>query len=149
MTGQELPDDAVKEIRGTEGIKTKEIKVGERTVKVCVLSGIKNAKKVLEDLKKNPALYDAVEVMACPGGCVGGGGQSLPTNKKIVKERSGSLYEIDKTKNIRRAHENPAVKKIYSEFFVSEEIRKKILHTHFSSRVKSEINKLKNSKETI
>lgn len=149
MTGQELADEAVKEIRGTEGIKTKEIKVSDKAIKVCVLSGIKNAKKVLEELKKNPGLYDAVEVMACPGGCVGGGGQSLPTNKKIVKERSKSLYEIDRTKDIRRAHENPAVKKIYKEFFVNKEIRKRILHTHFSPRTKGEISKLKNSRETI
>lgn len=149
ITGQELADEAVAEIRGTEGIKVKEIKVGDKTIKVCVLSGIKNAKKVLEELKNNPKLYDAVEVMACPGGCVGGGGQPMPTNKKIVKKRSESLYEIDRTKNIRRAHENPAVKKIYPEFFTNDDIKKKVLHTHFSPRGKNEIKKLKNSRESV
>jgi iron only hydrogenase large subunit-like protein len=123
--------------------------VGGKTIRICVLSGIKNAKKVLEELKNNPALYDAVEVMACPGGCVGGGGQPLPTNKKIVKRRSESLYEIDRMKKIRRAHENPAVKKVYSEFFVNDEIRKKILHTYFAPVGKNEIKKLKNSRENV
>jgi len=149
MTKTELSKNAVAEIRGMEGIKTKEIKIGKKTIKVCVVSGIKNAKKILDELKKNPKLYDAVEVMACPGGCVGGGGQSLPTTKKIVKERSKSLYEIDNEKIVKRAHENPAVKKVYEEFFVNGEIRKKILHTHFYQRNKEEIKKLKNSKETL
>jgi iron-only hydrogenase group A len=149
MTKNNLPDDAVLEIRGNEGIKTKEIKVGERVLKVCVVNGIKNAKKVLDDLKTNPGLYDAVEVMACPGGCVGGGGQSLPTTKKIVAERSKSLYVIDSGKEIKGAHENQSVKKVYDEFFTNEEIRKNILHTNFTPRTKSEIYKLKNSRETI
>jgi iron-only hydrogenase group A len=149
MTGKNLPDKAVREIRGDAGIKTKEVKVGNRTIKICVVSGIKNAKKVLEELKKNPKLYDAVEVMACPGGCVGGGGQSLPTNKKIVRKRSESLYVIDDKKIIKCAHENPAVKKAYDEFFTDKEIRKKILHTCFSPRKKTAINKLKNSRETL
>ncbi|HRY27724.1 MAG TPA: [FeFe] hydrogenase, group A [Candidatus Moranbacteria bacterium] len=148
MTGENLPKDAVSEIRGEKGIKTKEINVGKRVVKICVVSGIKNARKVLEELKKNPQLYDAVEVMACPGGCVGGGGQSLPTNKKIVAERSKSLYNIDERKTIKCAHENPDVKKVYAEFFTSEETRRKILHTNFSPRNKTLINKIKNSRET-
>jgi len=86
--------------------------------------------------------------MACPGGCVGGGGQSLPTTKNIVKIRSDSLYAIDNKKIFRKAHENPTVKKVYEEFFTNEKIRKKILHTHFSPRKKSDIKKLINSRET-
>lgn len=148
MTKDNLPAGAVQKIRGLESIKTKEVKIGDRIIKVCVVSGIKNAKKVLEQLKKNPKLYDAIEVMACPGGCIGGGGQSLPTNKKIVKERSMSLYFIDDKKQLKYAHENMAVKKVYDEFFVDEKTRKNILHTHFSQKNKTVINKLKNSKET-
>lgn len=149
MTEGNLPEEAIREIRGMEGIKAKEIKIGEKTIKVCVLSGIKNAKKILEKLRGNPSLYDAVEVMACPGGCVGGGGQSLPTNKEITKERSKSLYAIDEKKDIRYAHENLAVRKVYDEFFKEEKIRKNILHTHFSPKNKTTINKLKNSRETL
>ncbi len=148
MTKEELPYDAILDIRGTKGIKTKEVKVGDKTVKICVVSGLKNAKKVLEELKKNPKLYDAVEVMACPGGCSAGGGQSLPTNQKIVGERIKSLYQIDDTKELRCAHQNPAVQKVYAEFFTTKEMRKKVLHTHFSPKEKAEIRKLKNSRET-
>jgi len=148
MTGRELPPDAVKEIRGIDGIKTKEMKVGERSIKVCVVNGIKNACQILEELKTNPGLYDAVEVMACSGGCVGGGGQSLPTTKKIIRERSKSLYVIDQQKDLKCAHQNPAVKKIYAEFFSNEETKKNILHTHFAAREKTKIKKLKNSRET-
>lgn len=148
MTKENLPKDAVKDIRGLKGIKIKEINIGEKIAKVCVVSGIKNAKKVLEELKENPKLYDAVEVMACPGGCVAGGGQSLPTNQKIVKDRSDSLYTIDDGKELKCAHDNPAVQKVYEEFFTNEEITKKILHTSFSPKKKEEIKKLKNSRET-
>jgi len=149
MTGKELPQDAVKEIRGIEGLKIKKIKIGDISLKVCVANGLQNAKKVLEELKKNPQAYDAIEVMACPGGCVGGGGQSLPSNREIIKKRSESLYSIDKKKDAKAAHNNPAVKKIYAEFFTNEEIRKKILHTNFSPRGKTKIEKLNNSRESL
>jgi len=149
MTGKELPQDAVKEIRGIEGLKIKEIKVDGISLKVCVANGLQNAKKVLEELKKNSKAFDAIEVMACPGGCVGGGGQSLPSNQEIIKKRSQSLYFIDEQKEIKAAHNNPAVKKIYAEFFTNEEIRKKILHTNFSPRGKTKIKKLNNSKESL
>ena len=149
MTKENLPEGSIKEIRGTEGIKTKEIKIGESTIKVCVISGIKNAKKILDELKVNPNLYDAVEVMACSGGCVGGGGQSLPTNKEIVKKRSKSLYDIDEKKTVRYAHENPVVQKVYTELFADEKVKNSILHTHFSQKEKTKIIKLKNSRETL
>lgn len=149
MTGAELPENAAAEIRGAKGIKTKKIKIGERVIKICVVSGIKNAQKMLEKIKENPGLFDALEVMACPGGCVGGGGQSLPTTQKIVAERSKSLYAIDSEKTMKRAHENPAVKKVYEEFFAGEKTRKLILHTRFQKREKEIIRKLKNSKETF
>ncbi|NTV41108.1 MAG: 4Fe-4S dicluster domain-containing protein [Candidatus Moranbacteria bacterium] len=148
MIGKNLPEDAVKEIRGFYGIKTKEIEIEGKTIKVCVVSGIKNAKKVMEQLKENPQLYDAVEVMACPGGCIAGGGQPVPTNKKIARKRSAGLYVIDREKKLRFAHENSAVKKVYEEFFKDAKIREQILHTHFSAKGRTQIKKIKNSKET-
>jgi iron-only hydrogenase group A len=148
MTGKELPKDGIKEIRGMDGIKREEIKIDGRLIKVCVVNGIKNAQKVMEELKSNPKKYDAVEVMACPGGCVGGGGQSMPSNKEVIKSRGESLYVIDEQKEIKSAHQNPTVKKIYTEFFSNLETRKKILHTHFAPRKKTKIEKLKNSRES-
>ncbi len=148
MTGKKLENNAIKEIRGINGIKRKEITVGEKLVKVCVVNGIKNAQKIIGEIKKNPKAYDAVEVMACPGGCVGGGGQPLPTTQKIIKNRSESLYSIDESNDIKCAHQNKKVKKVYDEFFINKKIRKKILHTSFSPRKKTEIKELKNSRET-
>jgi len=147
MTGKELPRNAIKEIRGMDGIKRKEVKIGDRVIKVCVVNGIKNARKIMDELKSNPKKYDAIEVMACPGGCVGGGGQSMPTNKEVIKRRGESLYVIDEQKEIKSAHQNPAVKKIYAEFFSNLKIRKKILHTHFDPRKKTKIEELRNSRE--
>ena len=148
MTGKELPKDGIKEIRGMDGIKRKEIKIGDRVIKVCIVNGIKNARKVMKELKSNPKKYDAVEVMACPGGCVGGGGQSMPSNKEVIRRRGKSLYAIDEQKEIKSAHENLAVKKIYREFFNNSEIKNKILHTHFAPRKKTKIERLKNSRES-
>jgi iron-only hydrogenase group A len=147
-TQKSLPEDAVQEIRGLDSVKTKRIEMGNQVIKVCVVSGIKNARKVLDELKRNPSLYDAVEVMACPGGCIAGGGQPLPTNKEIIEKRSSSLYAIDSSKKLKSAHENKAVKRVYDQFFSSSEKRKEILHTSFSSKKKTKINQLKNSRET-
>lgn len=148
MTGKNLSAESVREIRGIEGIKTKEIKIGNKIIKVCVVSGLKNAKKILDQIKESSNLYDAIEVMACPGGCIAGGGQSMPTNKKVVRKRSESLYKIDQNCQIKCAHENKSIEKAYQEFFTDENIRKKILHTHFSKRDKSDLEELINSKET-
>jgi iron only hydrogenase large subunit-like protein len=87
--------------------------------------------------------------MACPGGCVGGGGQSMPTTRSIVKKRAATLYTIDDKAEIKRAHENQDVKKVYDTYLTNQEIRHKILHTHFFARKRSQISELENSKKTV
>ncbi|MCF7906672.1 [FeFe] hydrogenase, group A [Patescibacteria group bacterium] len=149
QTQKRLPLKNIKEIRGEKGIKIKKFKIKKQTIKICVVSGLKNAKKILEKLKKNPKLFDAIEVMACPGGCVGGGGQPLPSNKKIIKKRAESLYTIDSQKSIKSAPENPIIQKVYQEFLSTSQIKKQILHTEFSSKNKPKVKLLKNSKETL
>jgi iron only hydrogenase large subunit-like protein len=138
----------IKEVRGMKGIKKKDITIGDKTIKTVVVNGIRNAKKMLEELKKNPQAFDTMEVMACPGGCIGGGGQPVPTNSDIRAKRAKALYNIDDKKELRLAHENPAVKKMYAEYLTSKEIIKPILHTKFSPKKKTVIRELKNSKET-
>ncbi len=147
LKNEDLPDEAAKEIRGSANIKEKHFQIDDKTLKVCVVNGLKNAREVLERVKENPGLYDAIEVMACPGGCVGGGGQPVPTSREIIAKRAAGLYNIDEKKEIRRAHENMAVKQVYQEFFSKIENRRNILHTHFHPRKKSIIQTLKNSKE--
>ena len=148
MTNKELSDDKVAEIRGLSGIKIKEIDIDGKKIKVCVVSGLKNAEKILQQLKKDPRLYDAIEVMACPGGCIAGGGQPLPTNQLIAKKRSLSLYDIDNKSMKKAAHQNKVVTETYQDFFQSKVNRKKILHTKFGKRRLGTIRELKNSKET-
>ena len=131
MTKNKLAKIDFKEVRGMEGVKKATINFGGRKVKIAVINGMQYAKKILEELKKNPKLYDGVEVMACPGGCIGGGGQPVPADAKIRGKRAEALYKIDEKKEIRRAHQNPIVKKVYRDFLTSPEIIHRICHTKY------------------
>ena len=148
ITGKNLENIEIKEIRGLQGVKKRELKIGDLTVKTVIVNGIRNAKKMLEELKKDPKAFDTMEVMACPGGCIGGGGQPVPTDGEIRQKRANALYEIDEKKELRLAHENPAINKIYKEYLTSEDIIKPIFHTKFSPKKKTPIKELKNSRET-
>ena len=134
LTKKNLSKIEFKKVRGMKGIKKATVKIGNKVVKVAVVNGIGNAKKILEDLKRNPKLYDYVEVMACFGGCIGGGGQPVPTDSKIRKQRAEALYQIDSKKEIRMAHKNPVVKKVYQDFLTSKEKIHSICHTKFSPK---------------
>ncbi len=124
------------QVRGMEQTKVAEIKPGKKTIRIASVNGIGEAKKILEELKKDPCKYDGVEVMACYGGCIGGGGQPLPSEPQIRKARAEGLYKDDKEKEIRSAHKNPVVKKVYEEFLNSEEKIKKICHTKYKKKEK-------------
>lgn len=148
-TGNNPQEDEFKKVRGQEGIKINEIKIGDKVIKSVVVNGIRNARKMLEELKKDPNAFQAMEVMACPGGCIGGGGQPVPTNSQIRRKRAEALYVIDAKKEVRFAHANPALKKVYAEYLTEEKIIKPILHTSYSQKKKSAITTLKNSQETL
>lgn len=132
-----VPD--VREIRTSEGIKKKEITVGDRRIRVCVANGLSGAITALLELEKDKNAYDALEVMACFGGCVGGGGQPVPANKDVITKRSESLYKIDEQNKTKCAHENKPVLKTYEEFLSDKEIRKEMLHTNYIPRKTSNI----------
>jgi iron-only hydrogenase group A len=120
-----------KTVRGQKGIKEAEFNIKGKTVRVAVVSGIGFIEPVLKNLKK----YDYIEVMACPGGCIGGGGQIIPTTKEIVKKRAASLYKIDKNLKLRRADENLAVKEILN-WLREEKLSKQVLHTCYKKNKK-------------
>lgn len=145
-TGKNLENIDVKEARGLDGIRKRELKLGDKNIKMVLVNGIKNAKKMMEELKENPDAFHAMEVMACPGGCIGGGGQPIPTTPEIRKKRAEALYEVDAKKELRLAHENPVIKEVYENYLTSKEISHKILHTSFHQRKKDEVIKLKDSK---
>ncbi len=134
--GKKLEQIEFKNLRGMERTKEVILDLGDVKLKVAIVNGLGNAKKLLEVIKADPTRYDYVEVMACYGGCIGGGGQPLPTTEEIRKLRAQGLYNIDDVKNTRVADESPIMKKLYEEFLTNEEIRHKICHTHYSQKQK-------------
>lgn len=134
--GKKLEQIEFKNLRGMQRTKEAIIDLGEIKLKVAIVNGLGNAKKLLEIIKADPARYDYVEVMACYGGCIGGGGQPLPTTEEIRQLRAKGLYNIDEVKNQRVADESPIIEKLYKEFLTNEEIRHKICHTHYSQKQK-------------
>ena len=143
VTGKKLKNIDFKEIRGMQECKEAKIKIGNIIVKIAIVNGLGNAKKLLEKLKDNPKLYDYIEVMSCPGGCIGGGGQPMPTDKEIRRKRAEALYGVDKKWGIRMAHESPVVELLYKEFFKDKKTIHKICHTHYSKKEKDKIKIIK------
>ncbi|MGX7009449.1 [FeFe] hydrogenase, group A [Lactococcus chungangensis CAU 28 = DSM 22330] len=128
------------EVRGTKGIKEATYEMSGQTVKVAVASGINNAKRLIEQIEKGEAFYHFVEIMACPGGCVNGGGQPVQPGSvrnfvDLQSKRAQALYVEDKGKGLRRSHENPVLQKIYQEFLEKPGSHKAhhILHTSFQN----------------
>jgi iron only hydrogenase large subunit-like protein len=148
LTGEDLEKLDFEQVRGMQGVKKAEIEIKGIKIRIAVVSGLGNAKKILEELKEDPKAYDAVEVMACPGGCIGGGGQPIPTSAEIRKQRAEALYQIDRGKSNRLAHKNPDVQKVYEEFLNNDKTVHQVCHTSYNARSKGEIKTLRNSKET-
>ncbi len=143
LTGEELANLEFNEVRGVEGIKEATYTIAGNEIRVAVTSGTANAKKLLEMIKSGEKTYDFIEVMACPGGCVNGGGQpiqpaSVHNNVDIRAKRAAGLYNDDKSLPVRKSHMNPDVKAIYAEYFGEPNSHKahEILHTGYTARPK-------------
>ena len=141
VTGQELAKVDFESVRGKDGIKKAEVQIGDVNLKVAVAHGLSNARIILEEIKNGTADYQFVEIMACPGGCVTGGGQPIVSSKKrsevdVRKLRADALYTIDEKKVIRKSHENPTIKKLYEEYFEKPGSHKshELLHTTYVAR---------------
>ncbi len=136
VTGQELEALDFHEVRGLEGIKDAEVRLGETTVKVAVAHGLVNAKKLMEQIRGGDSPYHFIEVMACPGGCIGGGGQPISLDPDVRAKRIKGIYGIDRNKVLRKSHENPAVKSLYEDFLGEPNGHKshELLHTHYQAR---------------
>lgn len=113
ITGEELPGIEFKPARGFEGLKKAKITIGERSLNLGVAAMPKNIRPILREIKKDPMAYDYIEFMACPGGCIGGGGQPIPSTFDIIKKRIAGIYKIDKALPYRQAHNNPAVQEFF------------------------------------
>ena len=143
ITGEELQKLDFEEVRGKKGIKKATIKIGDKEIKVAVAHGLSNAREILEEIKNGKADYQFVEIMACPGGCIMGGGQPIKSSKiradvDVRKLRSEALYTIDEKSTIRKSHENPILQKIYKDYLGKPggEKAHKLLHTHYEKREK-------------
>jgi iron only hydrogenase large subunit-like protein len=148
ITGREIPFDGlnITPVRGMEGIREAAVKLENVLpdysylegveVKVAVAHGLTNAAQIMDDIVIGESPYHFIEVMACPGGCIGGGGQPIPTNEEIRKKRAEAIYTEDEKKTIRKSHENPEVIRLYKDFLGEPlgEVSHKLLHTKYTRR---------------
>nr|WNF20814.1 hydrogenase [synthetic construct] len=150
FTGTPLPRLSLSEVRGLEGIKESTLHLtpgptspfkafagadgkGGLKLRVAVANGLGNAKKLIGKMVSGEAKYDFVEIMACPAGCVGGGGQPRSTDKQITQKRQAALYNLDEKSTLRRSHENPSIRELY-DTYLGEPLGHKaheLLHTHY------------------
>lgn len=132
LTGTNPDPKGFGEVRGGEGQKEAVYFVDGTMVRTCTVSGLKNARLLMDDIMAKRKGYDFVEVMACPGGCVGGGGQPIWEDVKMTPQRSAKLYELDEERSLRYSHENPTIQRLYEEF-LGEPLSEKshhLLHTN-------------------
>ena len=146
LTGKDLPKIDFEQVRGGKGIKRATINIAGTNINVVAASGLSNARKIMEEIKSGKSNYQFVEIMACPGGCIMGGGQPIKNSKiraevDVRKLRADSLYSIDEKSTIRKSHENPILKKIYEEYLEKPGSYRaeKLLHTKYTKREKYNI----------
>ena len=146
LTGKDLEKINFEQVRGAEGIKKATITIDGKEIKVVAASGLSNARTILEEIKSGKADYQFVEIMACPGGCIMGGGQPIKSAKirsevDVRKLRADALYDIDEKSHIRKSHENPILKTIYEEYLEKPGSYRahKLLHTTYKEREKYKI----------
>ncbi|MDR2123561.1 MAG: [FeFe] hydrogenase, group A [Desulfovibrio sp.] len=137
ITGNTLEAVDFTALRGLRGIKEATVDVDGIAVKAAVAGGLGNARRLLEDIRAGKKQYHIIEVMACPGGCIDGGGQPYHHGRtEILKKRMKALYAEDKSKVLRKSHENPFIKKLYAEFLGEphSKLAHELLHTHYVKR---------------
>ncbi len=136
LTGKNLADPVVTEVRSLNGVKEAKLEIAGLKIGVAVVSGLKNARALLEEIKKGRNDLHFIEVMTCPGGCIAGGGQPHGTNRDKITARMQSLYGIDRRGSLRFSHENQFVAQLYQEFLGKPlgEKSHALLHTHYSRR---------------
>ena len=148
LTGQDIKEIEYNSIRGEKGIKEASINVAGKEINICVASGTANAKKIMDEIRAGKSKYDFIEIMACPGGCVMGGGQ--PIKSSLIRStvdvralRAGAIYSLDEKNIIRKSHQNPVMKQLYDEFFEKpgSHVSHKYLHTHYEKEELYDIKK--------
>ncbi len=137
LTGETLEKVEFEQLRGLEGIRSAEVQINDRTIRIGIAHELGNARKLLEGIRSGEYQFDAIEIMACPGGCIGGGGQPYHHGDiEVIKKRQQAIYQEDRAKVIRKSHENPMIKKLYEEYLGEPygEKAHELLHTHYVPR---------------
>jgi len=141
LTGKDNNNIEYREIRGIDGIKTAEVEVPGLTIRAAVAHGLGNARKLMDQVRSGEVNYHFIEIMACPGGCVNGGGQpiqpaSIRNEINICSERAKAIYAEDEAITFRKSHKNENMMKLYEEFFEKPGSHKahELLHTHYEPR---------------
>lgn len=137
MTGEELKNVEFEQLRGLDGVREATVKVGDKDLKIGIAHGLGNARILLENIRDGKSDYHAIEIMACPGGCIAGGGQPYHHgNVEVVKKRQQAIYEEDRRKKKRKSHENAEILELYKEYLGEPfgELAHELLHTHFEER---------------
>jgi Iron only hydrogenase large subunit, C-terminal domain len=137
LTGKELEKVDYEQLRGSDGLRKAIVTIGDKTLRIGIASGLGNARELLEEIRDGKAEYEAIEIMACPGGCVAGGGQPYHHgNYEIIKRRQEAIYREDRNKKLRKSHENPYILKLYEEYLGKPfgDTAHRLLHTHFEER---------------
>lgn len=138
LTGEDLKAVDYNDVRGMEQTREAELTIAGNTVKIAVVHTLASARKMLERVRAGEADYQFIEVMACPGGCIGGGGQPIPVNAEIRKARREGLFDCDSANELRKSHENPEIKELY-DTWLGKPLGEKaysLLHTHYHQQVR-------------
>ncbi len=136
VNGKKLLNYDFHEVRGTEGLREAEVRIGDTDLKIAVVHGLKNAKTLIEKIKEGKTRYDFIEVMSCPGGCIGGAGQPVCFDDNTNKMRTEGLYSADKTLQLHKSQENPYIHKLYEDYLgeIGGEKAHELLHTNYKNR---------------
>ena len=136
-TKKTLPKIDFEELRGLEGIRSATIDFDGTPIKIGIAHGLGNARRLVEEVKNGMSPYHAIEVMACPGGCIGGGGQPFHRGRmEVLRKRAAALYQEDRSKTLRKSHENPYIQALYADYLGEPcgPRAHKLLHTHYFDR---------------
>lgn len=136
LTGNVLDDVNFREVRGLQGIKEATVNLNGLEVNLCVVSSLSQTQDVIEKVRSGEANWHLIEVMACPGGCIGGGGQPVPNNRDAREKRSKGLYDIDTKSTVKKSQSNPTIEKLYADWLgtPNSDEAHYALHTHYGSR---------------
>ena len=137
LTGETLKEVEFTQLRGMKGIRQASVSIGDMDLKIGIAHGLGNARKLLEDIRDGKSHFHAIEIMACPGGCIGGGGQPYHHGDfSIIKKRQEAIYEEDRNMEKRKSHENPEIIALYDEYLGKPYGKKahKLLHTEYTEK---------------